>query len=139
MNAPVSALCECGSGLRAVRCCNLQLGSLPPAGATRHLVPLVERALQAHQPPLVRGRRIKLRYAHQGGRNPPRIVIHGNQTSAVPEAYTRYLANVFRKAYDLFATPVAIEYRTDANPYQRDKRVRPQVDRQRRKASARRR
>src|SRR3984885_12283455 len=49
MNAPVSALCECGSGLRAVRCCNLQLGSLPPAGATRHLVPLVERALQAHR------------------------------------------------------------------------------------------
>ena len=49
MNAPVSALCDCGSGLRAVRCCNLQLGALPPAAATRHLVPLVERALQAHR------------------------------------------------------------------------------------------
>ncbi len=49
MNAPVSSLCECGSGLRAVRCCALQLGALPPAGATRHLVPLVERALQAHR------------------------------------------------------------------------------------------
>src|SRR5580692_1532878 len=49
MNAPVSSLCECGSGLRAVRCCALQFGSLPPAGATRHLVPLVERALQAHR------------------------------------------------------------------------------------------
>ena len=49
MNAPVSALCDCGSGLRAVRCCSLQLGALPPAGATRHLVPLVERALQAHR------------------------------------------------------------------------------------------
>ncbi|MBV8783057.1 MAG: ribosome biogenesis GTPase Der [Gammaproteobacteria bacterium] len=84
---------------------------------TRELTRTLEQALTAHQPPLVRGRRIKLRYAHQGGRNPPRIVIHGNQTAAVPEAYTRYLANVFRKAYDLFATPVVIEYRTDANPY----------------------
>jgi GTP-binding protein len=50
-------------------------------------------------------------------------VIHGNQTAAVPDAYTRYLANVFRKAYDLFATPVFIEYRTDANPYKREQRV----------------
>jgi GTPase len=85
---------------------------------TRELTRTLEDALSVHQPPLVRGRRIKLRYAHQGGRNPPRIVIHGNQTAAVPESYTRYLANVFRKSYDLFATPVFIEYRTDANPYQ---------------------
>jgi GTP-binding protein len=90
---------------------------------TRELTRTLEQALSVHQPPLVRGRRIKLRYAHQGGRNPPRIVIHGNQTAAVPEAYTRYLANVFRKTYDLFATPVRIEYRTDANPYQREQRV----------------
>jgi GTPase len=107
---------------------------------TRELTRTLERALTVHQPPLVRGRRIKLRYAHQGGRNPPRIVIHGNQTASVPDAYTRYLANVFRKVYDLYATPVVIEYRTDANPYQRDRRVAPRVDRQRRrKAAARRR
>src|ERR1700733_5911912 len=49
MNAPVSILCPCGSGLRAVRCCNLQLHSAPPPEATRHLVPLVERAIQAHR------------------------------------------------------------------------------------------
>jgi Flp pilus assembly protein TadD len=49
MNAPVSPLCACGSGLRAVRCCNLQLQSVPPAEAVRHLVPLVERAMQAHR------------------------------------------------------------------------------------------
>jgi len=90
---------------------------------TRELTRTLERALTAHQPPLVRGRRIKLRYAHQGGRNPPRIVIHGNQTASVPEAYTRYLANLYRKTYDLFATPVAIEYRTDANPYDRERRA----------------
>src|SRR5262252_8074579 len=84
---------------------------------TRELTRTLEHALSVHQPPLVRGRRIKLRYAHQGGRNPPRIVIHGNQTASVPDAYTRYLANIFRKSYDLFAPPVFIEYRTDKNPY----------------------
>src|SRR5215469_10648040 len=103
---------------------------------TRELTRTLEAALAAHQPPLVRGRRIKLRYAHQGGRNPPRIVIHGNQADAVPEAYTRYLANVFRKAYDLFATPVVIEYRTDANPYRREG-GRPVYDRPRRRAGRR--
>lgn len=86
---------------------------------TRELTRTLEVALTRHQPPLVHGRRIKLRYAHQGGRNPPRIVIHGNQTDSVPDAYTRYLANVFRRKFDLFATPVVIEYRTDANPYDR--------------------
>jgi GTP-binding protein len=82
----------------------------------------LEKALEAHQPPLVRGRRIKLRYAHQGGKNPPRIIVHGNQTVSVPEAYRRYLANFFRKTFDLFATPVAVEFRTDENPYERRKR-----------------
>ncbi len=77
----------------------------------------LERAVQQHQPPMVRGRRIKLRYAHQGGRNPPRIIIHGNQTKDVPDSYTRYLANVFRKEFDLFASPVAVEYRGGTNPY----------------------
>ena len=96
-----------------VRAYEAAMRSLP----TRELTRTLEDAVRVHQPPLVHGRRIKLRYAHQGGRNPPRIVIHGNQTAAVPEAYTRYLANVFRKAYDLFATPVFVEYRTDANPY----------------------
>ncbi|MGH8320066.1 MAG: ribosome biogenesis GTPase Der [Steroidobacteraceae bacterium] len=91
---------------------------------TKELTRTLEHALTVHQPPLVRGRRVKLRYAHQGGRNPPRIVIHGNQTSSVPDAYTRYLVNVFRKTFDLFATPVVIEYRTDENPYDRSRRVR---------------
>jgi GTP-binding protein len=105
---------------------------------TRELTRTLEHALTVHQPPLVRGRRIKLRYAHQGGRNPPRIVIHGNQTVSVPDAYTRYLANVFRKTFDLFATPVFIEYRTDKNPYKREN-ARPRHDRPRRQAGAKRR
>ena len=73
--------------------------------------------MTVHQPPVVHGRRIKLRYAHQGGRNPPRIVIHGNMTSHVPDAYSRYLANMFRKTFDLFATPVSVEFRSERNPY----------------------
>ena len=85
--------------------------------ATPDLTRTLEGALQAHQPPLVRGRRIKLRYAHQGGRNPPVIVIHGNQTEHVPEAYRRYLMNVYRKTYGLQGTPVRIEFRSEENPY----------------------
>jgi GTP-binding protein len=92
---------------------------------TKLLSRVLEKALEAHQPPLVKGRRIKLRYAHQGGRNPPRIIIHGNQTTSVPEAYRRYLANVFREAFDLYATPVAVEFRTDANPFDRSRARRP--------------
>ena len=49
MNLPGPSLCACGSGLRAVRCCALQTFALPPPEATRHLVPLVERAFQAHR------------------------------------------------------------------------------------------
>ncbi len=86
---------------------------------TPQLTRVMEKALEAHQPPLVKGRRIKLRYAHQGGRNPPRIIIHGGQTTQVPDSYRRYLANTFREAFELFATPVAVEFRTDANPYDR--------------------
>jgi GTP-binding protein len=95
---------------------------------TRDLTKTLEHALTVHQPPMVNGRRIKLRYAHQGGRNPPRIIIHGNQTNAVPDAYTRYLANVFRKHFDLYATPVFVEYRTDSNPFLREQRVKPRPD-----------
>jgi GTP-binding protein len=92
---------------------------------TRELTKTLEKAMTVHQPPMIRGRRIKLRYAHQGGRNPPRIIVHGNQTAQVPDAYSRYLANVFRKKFDLFATPVAMEYRTDTNPYHKDTSDKP--------------
>jgi GTPase len=84
---------------------------------TRMLNRALEAAIQAHQPPLVHGRRIKLRYVHQGGRNPPRVIVHGSQGERVPDAYARYLANVFRKTFDLYATPVLVEFRSDANPY----------------------
>lgn len=84
---------------------------------TPELTRVLEAAIVSHPPPVVRGRRIKLRYAHQGGRNPPIIVVHGNQTEQVPEAYRRYLVNVYRKAFDLAGTPVRISFRGEENPF----------------------
>ncbi|MBC7982376.1 MAG: ribosome biogenesis GTPase Der [Candidatus Obscuribacterales bacterium] len=84
---------------------------------TPELTRVLEQAIEQHQPPLVRGRRIKLRYAHQGGRNPPVIVVHGNQISQVPDAYKRYLMGVFRKRFALDGTPVRVEFRSDENPF----------------------
>ena len=84
---------------------------------TPELTRVLEAAVESHQPPLVSGRRIKLRYAHQGGRNPPVIVIHGNQTDHVPDAYRRYLVNVYRKAFDLRGTPVRVTFRAEENPF----------------------
>jgi GTPase len=84
---------------------------------TPELTRVLEGAMQQHQPPLVRGRRVKLRYAHQGGRNPPVIVIHGTQAERTPEDYRRYLANCFRQAFDLRGTPVRVEFRSEDNPF----------------------
>ncbi len=86
---------------------------LPTPEVTR----LLAAAVQEHQPPLVHGRRIKLRYAHQGGRNPPLIVIHGNQTDDVPETYRRYLINRFRRDLHLAGTPLRIEFKSGENPF----------------------
>ena len=101
---------------------------------TPELTRILEQAVQKHQPPLIRGRRIKLRYAHQGGRNPPLVVIHGNQTERVPEAYRRYLVNSFREALRLVGTPVRIEFRTGSNPFKgrKNKLTQRQISRKRR-------
>jgi GTP-binding protein len=85
--------------------------------STPDLCRVLQLAVQRTPPPAVRGRRIKLRYAHQGGSSPPRIVIHGNQTRALPESYRRYLERMFREAFALVGTPVVLELRTGDNPY----------------------
>jgi GTP-binding protein len=85
--------------------------------STTDLTRELESAVTAHPPPLVGGRRIRLRYAHQGGRNPPVIVIHGNQTDRVPESYRRYLINRFRKVFKLKGTPVRLALKTGENPF----------------------
>jgi GTP-binding protein len=85
--------------------------------ATAALTRVLRSALERHPPPLIRGRRIRLRFAHQGGRFPPLIVVHGSRTAAVPEAYRRYLINTFRQAFALQGTPVRVVFRTGKNPY----------------------
>ena len=103
---------------------------LPTADLTREL----QNAVRAHEPPMVRGRRIRLRYAHQGGRNPPVIVIHGNQTEQVPDAYRRYLINRFRKVFKLMGTPVRLTFRTSDNPYKgRRNKLTPRQERKRKR------
>jgi GTP-binding protein len=84
---------------------------------TRYLTDLLEEAVFKHNPPLHHGRRIKLRYAHQGGRNPPIIVIHGNQTQHLPAVYLRYLANFFITRLKLKGTPLRIELKSGRNPF----------------------
>ncbi len=85
--------------------------------STSRLSKILSDAVEAHQPPLVRGRRIKLKYAHQGGHNPPVVVIHGNQTHAVPNAFRRYLSNVFREKLQLSGVPVRVEFKSSENPF----------------------
>ena len=84
---------------------------------TAALTRMLEAAVTAHAPPLVRQHRIKLRYAHPGGTNPPTIIIHGKQTKSLPAHYVRYLQNHFRQALKLTGTPVRLELRSDDNPY----------------------
>lgn len=84
---------------------------------TNKLTLILEGAVFDHAPPLINGRRIKLRYAHAGGSNPPIIVIHGNQTDKVPSSYRRYLEKVFRRELDLVGTPIRIEFKSSENPY----------------------
>jgi GTP-binding protein len=78
---------------------------------------VLKDAIQAYPTPVAHRSRIKLTYAHQGGRRPPLIVIHGNQTAALPESYRRYLVGCFRKAFRLRGTPIRIELRAGKNPF----------------------
>ena len=76
-------------------------------------------AVEQQAPPRKGLVRPKLRYAHQGGMNPPRIIIHGNALDYVPETYRRYLEGRFRNVFGLRGTPLAVEFRTHGNPYAR--------------------
>lgn len=95
------------------------------SATTRHSSSTLNRilaaAVQEHEPPVSGGRRIKLKYAHAGGYNPPRIVIHGNKVSKMPDAYRRYLINCYRKSLKIMGTPVILEFREGSNPYADEK------------------
>jgi len=107
-----------GKGLRALMSSvdaayAAAMAKLPTPKLTRALIDAVER----QAPPRSGAIRPKLRYAHQGGSNPPRIIIHGNRLERVPESYRRYLEGMFRKRFGLTGTPLAIEFRSGRNPY----------------------
>ena len=85
---------------------------------TALLTQIMEMAQDDHQPPLVRGRRVKMKYAHAGGYNPPVIVIHGNQVDDLPSSYKRFLMNYFRRALEIMGTPIKIEFREGNNPFE---------------------
>ena len=91
--------------------------SLSTPFLTRVLMDLVTQ----HTPPLVNGRRIKMRYAHAGGHNPPIIVIHGNQLESLPDSYKRYLMKGFANELGLVGTPLKLEFKGNVNPF-KDKR-----------------
>jgi GTP-binding protein len=78
---------------------------------------LLSYAIENNPPPMVRGRRIKLRYVHQGGSHPPTFVLYGTQTSQLPKSYVRYLENFFREKLRLVGTPIRFLLRSPENPY----------------------
>lgn len=101
---------------------------------TNRLTRILQDSIEDHPPPMVNGRRIKLRYAHAGGRNPPRVVVHGNQTDHVPDSYRRYLEKQFSRAMELTGTPLRVEFRSSENPFadRRNKLTQRQINRKRR-------
>ncbi|ASF46309.1 ribosome biogenesis GTPase Der [Methylovulum psychrotolerans] len=94
--------------------------------STPVLTRILKEATDAHQPPMVNNRRIKLKYAHQGGRNPPVVIVHGVQTDALPISYKRYLTNYYREQLKLSGTPIRLEFKSPANPFSEQKKK--QVD-----------
>jgi GTP-binding protein len=102
--------------------------------STPVLTRILTEAIAVHQPPLVNGRRIKLKYAHQGGRNPPTIIIHGSQTDALPDAYKRYLINFYRDKLKLEGTPVRIKLKSADNPFVENKEKVSDFQKEKRKA-----
>jgi len=85
--------------------------------STPRLTRALQKAVERQQPPRAGLVRPKLRYAHQGGVNPPLVVIHGSALRHVPDAYRRYLEHFFRETFQLQGTPLRIQFKTGANPY----------------------
>ena len=89
------------------------MSKLPTPKLTR----ILEEAVEFQQPKRVGMSRPKMRYAHQGGSNPPIVVIHGNALSGVTDSYRRYLEGRFREAFKLRGTPLRLEFKTGQNPF----------------------
>jgi GTP-binding protein len=91
--------------------------------STSMVTKILDMAVFDHQPPMHQGRRIKLKYAHAGGYNPPIIVVHGNLAKNLPLSYKRYLMNYYRKSLKIMGTPIRIEFRETANPFAGKKKL----------------
>jgi len=91
--------------------------------STAMVTKILDMATFDHQPPMHNGRRIKLKYAHAGGYNPPIIVIHGNLAKKLPQSYKRYLMNYYRKSLKIMGTPIRIEFRETSNPFAGKKKL----------------
>ena len=85
--------------------------------STSQLTRILEDAVMDHQPPMSGSARTKLRYAHQGGMNPPVIVVHGNRVNVLPDSYKRYLANTFRRVLNISGSPIRFEFKSGDNPF----------------------
>lgn len=85
---------------------------------TSVLTRIMKMATDDHQPPMVRGRRVKLKYAHAGGYNPPIVVIHGNMVNELPDSYKRYLMNYYRRSLEIMGTPIRIQFQNSENPFE---------------------
>lgn len=91
--------------------------------STSLLTKIMQMAQDDHQPPLVNGRRVKLKYAHAGGYNPPIVVVHGNQVTSLPDSYKRFLMNYFRRSLKIMGTPIRILFKESENPFKDKKNV----------------
>lgn len=132
----ISALHGSGVGL-LYGSVNVAFNSALQKTSTSKLTAILEQAVTEHPPPMINGRRIKLRFAHLGGSNPPIIVVHGNQTQRVPNSYQRYLEKTFRKALQLSGTPIRVDFKGSENPYagKRNQLTERQIKRKRRMMS----
>ena len=107
-----------GKGLRELmRSVDAAYASATAKLSTPRLTRALIAAVARQAPPRKGYARPKMRYAHQGGMNPPKIIIHGNSLDKVPDVYRRYLEGYFRGVFKLTGTPLAIEFRTGRNPY----------------------
>lgn len=122
IKVPISALHGSGLG-ELTKALKRAHRSATRAFTPSDLTESINKAFDAYQPPLVNGRTAKFRYCHQGGRNPPRIVIHGNRLSTLPESYKRYLENFIRDRYRMVGTPIRLELRDGVNPFEGKKNV----------------
>lgn len=113
-----------GSGLRELfRAIHRAHASATREFGTSELNNALEVAYETNPPPSVRGHVSKLRFVHPGGTNPPTFIVHGTRLKVLPDSYTRYLENFFRKRFKLVGTPVRFVFKEGANPYEGKKNV----------------